>query len=482
MSTAVESAVSSELTAESIWRAVDKVLRTEFSSTSYSSWFAGLAPGYIDCNDFIIYAPNSVSVGVLQDLFLNKFKELIMRTSGVSYNVLIMANENCAQTPQNVKPAAERPKEKASPLTPSTDEELKNLGAEKLYAASGTDFSAENNNSSMTFDNFIVGSANEFAHSAARAVCDSPAYKYNPLFIYGGSGLGKTHLLHAIGHELQAQHPEWKILYTTSEKFTNDFIDSIRSGSNRIFRDVFRGLNVLLLDDVQFFAKKEKVQEEFFNTFNELKTNLRQIVITADRRLREMPLLVERLRTRIGGGLMVDVQPPDYETRVAILRKKLAETPHGDGIPSEIVDWVAERIQDNIRELEGAVLKLTAHAELSDRRMDLQLANEILGEYMQSLHTKCADTLDIIREVEDYFNLNKNSLSSGSRARTIVAPRQIAMYLCRELTEQSLPEIGRVFGGRDHSTVLHAVNKVKREMEENLHILATVNRLKEKLS
>ncbi|MCL2740084.1 MAG: chromosomal replication initiator protein DnaA [Oscillospiraceae bacterium] len=360
---------------------------------------------------------------------------------------------------------------------------IHDLRVKELYESAHTNFSNPNDyHAAMTFDTFVVGTNNEFAFSASMAVADTPGTKYNPLFIYGGSGLGKTHLLHAIGHKIQGNHPDWKILYTTSEKFMNDVVTGIYKKSTEVMRDFFRTFDVLMIDDIQFIERGPSVQEEFFNTFNALKSNGKQVVITADRPVREMPKLMERLRTRVEAGLAADVAPPEYETRVAILRQKLANMDGGDAISGEVIEWVADQIQNNVRELEGAAAKLSAHAEIRKNvSIDVNVANNILADHIHNLAKTSVDTFDIIKEVEKYFSLNKNALSSSSRTRDLAYARQIAMFLCRELTKQSLPDIGKSFGGRDHSTVLHSINKIKEEMKKNLNTITTVNALKDKL-
>lgn len=498
------------LSASEVWAGVDEVLMDTYSTATYHSWFAGLSVRHIDGQDFVLSAPSNMTANIIKASYSSFLEECLERISGNKYRLVVVSrDEDVASanlstgfsTPVNKQPEIDnRPVDNSSDGSNYTSENRLVVATKtkvktkeevaheskvaELLAGSYMDFQRESSfYSNMLFDSFVVGPANEFAFAAAKSVCESPAYKYNPLFIYGGSGLGKTHLLHAIGYELQKKNKNWKILYTTSEKFTNDVISAIKSNSTRILRDVYRTVDVLLLDDVQFIERKESTQEEFFNTFNELRSNMKQVVITADRPLREMPMLVDRLRTRIEGGLIVDIQPPDYEMRVAVLRKKLEETKHADDISSEVIDWVASHIQDNIRELEGAVLKLTAHAEMRPSScVDIDVANRILADYMSGLGNRCINTLDIIREVESFFNLSVNTLSSNSRARKIVEPRHIAMYLCNELTSTSFVDIGKAFGGRDHTTVIHAVRKIKKEMESNLEIISAVNTLKEKIS
>lgn len=320
-------------------------------------------------------------------------------------------------------------------------------------------------NPKYTFESFVIGNSNRFAHAASLAVAEVPAKVYNPFFIYGGVGLGKTHLMHAIGHRIIQQYPNTKVLYISSEKFTNELINSIRDGNPESFRQRYRNIDVLLIDDIQFLSKKEHTQEEFFHTFNTLHEANKQIIISSDRPPRDIPLLEDRLRSRFEWGLITDIQTPDLETRIAILRKKaLIENLN---IPNEVMVYIASRIDNNIRELEGALIRVIAYASLTSQSVNMDLTTEALKDIFPNSRPKQI-TSDVIQEVvSSYFKIKRDELLAKKRTRNVAYPRQIAMYLVRELTEASLPRIGELFGGRDHTTVIHAHEKITRERNED---------------
>jgi chromosomal replication initiator protein len=312
-------------------------------------------------------------------------------------------------------------------------------------------------NGRYTFDSFVVSSCNEFAHAAALRVAEQPSQSYNPLFIYGGVGLGKTHLMHAIGNRVRARHTHMRQRYISTETFVNELIGSIRHERTAEFRDEYRNVDILLVDDIQFLAEKERTQEEFFHTFNALHAAQKQIILTSDCPPREIPALEERLRSRFEWGLIADIQPPDLETKVAILNKK-AEA-EGVELPSDVSIFIASKTKSNVRELEGALVRLLAYVSVSKRRMDLPLAREVLKDIF--VEGDKAVTVEAIQKyVANYYHLRVTDLKLRSNARHVAFPRQIAMYLCKTLTQASLPEIGRRFGGKHHSTVLHAIRKV----------------------
>jgi chromosomal replication initiator protein len=314
-------------------------------------------------------------------------------------------------------------------------------------------------NTRFRFDNFVVGSCNQFAHAAARAVADSPSRSYNPLFIYGGTGMGKTHLMHAIGRELLDKYPSIRVVYTSSERFMNEMILCLRTNRMPSFQRHYRTADVLLVDDVQILAGKERMQEEFFHTFNELYDHQKQIVISSDSAPKSTSGLVERLRSRFEWGLMVDVQPPDLETKMAILDKK-AEL-EGVALPEEVRIYIATKTKSNVRELEGALIKLIAYSSITGSPITLQMAQQVL-KYLISGGERRITMDSILRTVAEKFNMQPQQLKQKSNARQISYPRQIAMYLIKDLTQASLPEIGRVFGGKHHTTVLHSVQKIDR--------------------
>ena len=319
-------------------------------------------------------------------------------------------------------------------------------------------------NPKYTFDTFVSGPSNRFAHAASLAVAESPARAYNPLFIYGESGLGKTHLLHAIGHYARSLYPGVRVRYVNSEEFTNDFINSIRDEKAGAFQRRYRNVDFLLIDDIQFLQGKEQTVEEFFHTFNTLHNSEKQVVITSDQPPKRLSGFAERLRSRFEWGLLTDVQPPDLETRLAILRKKAAQ--ERMELPDDVSELIATRITTNIRELEGALIRVMAFGSLSGQPVTNDLAAHVLKDIVPGSDPSRITVTTIINEISDYFQITKDELCGTSRSRTLVNARQIAMYLCRELTELSLPKIGQEFGGRDHTTVMHAERKIRTQIGE----------------
>ncbi|MCZ4511494.1 chromosomal replication initiator protein DnaA, partial [Streptomyces sp. ActVer] len=332
-------------------------------------------------------------------------------------------------------------------------------------------------NPKYLFDTFVIGASNRFAHAAAVAVAEAPAKAYNPLFIYGESGLGKTHLLHAIGHYARSLYPGTRVRYVSSEEFTNEFINSIRDGKGDSFRKRYREMDILLVDDIQFLADKESTQEEFFHTFNTLHNANKQIVLSSDRPPKQLVTLEDRLRNRFEWGLITDVQPPELETRIAILRKKAVQEQLN--APPEVLEFIASRISRNIRELEGALIRVTAFASLNRQPVDLGLTEIVLKDLIPGGEDSSPEITApaIMAATADYFGLTVDDLCGSSRSRVLVTARQIAMYLCRELTDLSLPKIGAQFGGRDHTTVMHADRKIRALMAERRSIYNQVTEL-----
>ncbi len=330
-------------------------------------------------------------------------------------------------------------------------------------------------NPKYVFETFVIGNSNRLAHAASLAVAEAPANAYNPFFVYGGVGLGKTHLMHAIGHRILKNHPHLKLLYISSEKFTNELINSIRDGNPESFRQKYRNIDVLLVDDIQFLAKKEHTQEEFFHTFNTLHEANKQIIMSSDRPPREIQTLEDRLRSRFEMGLITDIQPPDLETRIAILRKK-ALMEHLN-VSNDVMVYIASRIDNNIRELEGALIRVMAYASLTNQNIDIDLATEALKDIFPHGKPKQI-TVELIQEtIASYFKLKIDELLAKKRTRNVAYPRQIAMYLSRELTETSLPRLGEMFGGRDHTTVIHAYDKISRERNADIKLSNTIKEL-----
>ncbi|WP_125141545.1 chromosomal replication initiator protein DnaA [Clostridium transplantifaecale] len=340
-----------------------------------------------------------------------------------------------------------------------------------------------NLNPRYTFDSFVVGANNNLAHAASLAVAESPGEIYNPLFIYGGVGLGKTHLMHSIGHFILKNNPKAKVLYVTSEKFTNELIDAIRNKNNistTEFREKYRNNDILLIDDIQFIIGKESTQEEFFHTFNSLYEAKKQIIISSDKPPKEIETLEERLRSRFEWGLTVDIQSPDYETRMAILRKK--EELEGYNIDNEVIKYIATNVKSNIRELEGALTKIVALSKLNKREITIELAEEALKDLISPNEMKEVTPELIIQVVADHFGITPLDISSQKRNKEVVFPRQIVMYLCRSMTETPLQAIGKYLGGRDHTTIIHGYEKIGNDMEKNESLRNTIEILKKKIN
>lgn len=335
-------------------------------------------------------------------------------------------------------------------------------------------------NARYTFDTFVVGGNNEFARAAALAVAENPGEIYNPLFIYGGVGLGKTHLMHSIAHFVLNQNPDTKVLYVTSEKFTNELIESIQKNTTNQFRDKYRSIDILLIDDIQFIIGKERTQEEFFHTFNTLHESKRQIIISSDRPPREFLTLEDRLRSRFEHGLLADIQSPDYETRMAILRKK--EELDGLKVDEEVLSYIATNIKSNIRELEGALTKIVAFSRLKKRELNLALAEEALQDIISPNEKKVITAELIVEVVAEHYNLTPADIYSKDKSRNVSYPRQIVMYLCRRLTDMSVTEIGKSLGNRDHSTVLHGYDKIASDMEQDSSLHNTIDVLIKKIN
>jgi chromosomal replication initiator protein len=370
--------------------------------------------------------------------------------------------------------AAGLPDDTAAPRTSA------NLGRDDRRT-SGTDTAGNRLNPKYTFETFVIGSSNRFAHAAAVAVAESPAKAYNPLFIYGGSGLGKTHLLHAIGHYATSLGHARFVRYVSTEEFTNDFINSLRDDKTQAFQRRYRDVDILLIDDIQFLENRERTQEEFFHTFNTLHNTNKQIVISSDRSPRQLATLEDRLRTRFEWGLLADIQPPDLETRIAILQKKAAQ--ERLFAPPDVLEFIASRIASSIRELEGALIRVTAFANLTRSPVELALAEEVLRDFIPDGSGPEITADQIMASTADYFGVSLEDLRGHSRSRVLVNARQVAMYLCRELTDLSLPRIGQAFGGRDHTTVMHADRKIRQQMAERRslynQIAELTNRIKQ---
>lgn len=434
-----------------IWDKTVNQLKNVLNTQSYETWIIAMRPVAIKNNIFYIEVPDHFSKDWLNNSYAPLFKDIISQIIKVETSVQFILHDEYHRVNSDQK--EQQP----------TDNELKNSTL----------------NPRFTFDNFVVGNSNRFAHAACLAVAESPAKAYNPLFIYGGVGLGKTHLMHAIGHMIREKLINSHVAYVTSEKFTNDLINAIREEKTVDFKNKYRGMDILLIDDIQFLAGKERTQEEFFHTFNTLYEANKQIIISSDRPPKEIPTLEDRLRSRFEWGLITDIQMPDYETRIAILQKKAqVESLH---VSDEVINFIADRINSNIRELEGALIRVAAYSSLTDNKMDRQAAAELLKDILPAKKPVQITIPLIQQKVAEYFGVKTEDMKSKKRTRVVSFPRQVAMYLCRELTDNSLPKIGKHFGDRDHTTVLHAQDKIGHEIEKDPAIAQAVNKIKEVL-
>ena len=418
-----------------------------------------------DGTNLLVAAPNAFAKDVLESRLRIVVNEVLTRELGEKTNIAVMIDE----TIELADLPAPTVVIESAPVAPTT----KTLGRD----ASGSPKSDEPSqlNPRYIFETFVIGASNRFAHAAAVAVAEAPAKAYNPLFIYGDSGLGKTHLLHAIGAYAKELYGNVRVRYVSSEEFTNDFINSIRDDKASAFQRRYRDLDILLVDDIQFLENKERTQEEFFHTFNTLYNANKQIVISSDRPPKQLTTLEDRLRSRFEWGLITDIQPPELETRIAILRKKAAQDKLN--APDDVLEFIASKISTNIRELEGALIRVTAFASLNRQPVDMGLAEIVLRDLIPSDVTPEITASTIMAATASYFSLTLDDLCGTSRSRVLVNARQIAMYLCRELTELSLPKIGQTFGGRDHTTVMHADRKIRQLMAERRSIYNQVTEL-----
>ncbi|MDO5390483.1 MAG: chromosomal replication initiator protein DnaA [Eubacteriales bacterium] len=365
----------------------------------------------------------------------------------------------------------------------ATPEDVKDLAPKKKPIVQNSIYEAAHLNPKYTFDTFVVGSNNKFAHAASLAVAESPGEIYNPLFIYGGVGLGKTHLMHSIAHFILEQNPNANVLYVTSEEFTNELIEAIRNSNNTAmtkFREKYRNIDVLLIDDVQFIIGKESTQEEFFHTFNTLHSAKKQIIISSDKPPKDMEILEDRIRSRFEWGLIADISSPDYETRMAILRKK--EELDGYHISEDVIKYIASNVKSNIRELEGSLNKLMALANLENREINVALAEQVLKDIISPDEKKEITPEYIISMVAEHFDITEDDIRGTKRNSKIVRPRQIAMYLCRDMTEVPLAAIGKIMGNKDHTTVMHGFEKIEKEMKTSESLKNTIEILKKKIN
>jgi chromosomal replication initiator protein len=448
-----------------MWHASLEILRQDLTAAALHAWLDDTQPIGFDNDTVVLAAPHRFAREQLDARYGDALRAALSTAAGRALNVLVIVRtdeqprEHLPVTAPTPTPA---PAPAPAPYVPERPAALATGAGGRL-------------NEKYTFDRFVIGASNRFAHAAAFAVAEAPAQAYNPLFIYGGAGLGKTHLLQAVGHYTTSLFSDLRVHYATSEQFTNEFIDAIQNGRRVGFQRRYRDVDVLMIDDIQFLENKEQTQEEFFHTFNALHNAQKQIVISSDRPPKEIGALEDRLRTRFSWGLITDIQPPDLETRLAILRKKSQQDQLP--IPDDVLELIASRVSSNIRELEGALIRVAAFASLQRTEVTLELAQMVLKDLLPEPSAADITVGLIMSETATYFQLTLDDLCSTSRTRHLVNARQIAMYLTRELTDLSLPKIGQAFGGRDHTTVIHATNKIGGLMQERHAIFDQVQEL-----
>ncbi|MBO9131368.1 chromosomal replication initiator protein DnaA [Bacillus sp. 165] len=433
-----------------LWNGALKELEKKVSKPSYETWLKSTKAHSLKKDVLTITAPNEFARDWLESHYSSLIAETLHHLTGAELDIRFIIPQSQSEEEFDYMPAKK---------TKMMNDEPNHFPQSML-------------NQKYIFDTFVIGSGNRFAHAASLAVAEAPAKAYNPLFIYGGVGLGKTHLMHAIGHYVIEHNPNAKVVYLSSEKFTNEFINSIRDNKAVDFRNKYRNVDVLLIDDIQFLAGKEQTQEEFFHTFNALHEESKQIVISSDRPPKEIPTLEDRLRSRFEWGLITDITPPDLETRIAILRKKAKA--EGLDIPNEVMLYIANQIDSNIRELEGALIRVVAYSSLINKDINADLAAEALKHIIPSSKPRIISIHEIQKAVGQVYQVKLEDFKAKKRTKSVAFPRQIAMYLSRELTDSSLPKIGEEFGGRDHTTVIHAHEKIS-------NLLKTDNQLQRQI-
>ena len=432
----------------------------DITDVSYKTWLLPLKPYSVDKDILTILVPDDLFLNYVKKKYEFLLKFTIEEVTGFQCEIRFILKDSVREE--------------------TTEKKLINNNATTVSQLA---IQNANLNPRYTFDTFVVGKNNNLAHAASLAVAESPGEIYNPLFIYGGVGLGKTHLMHSVAHFVLKNNPNAKILYVTSEKFTNELIDAIRNKNNvstTEFREKYRNNDVLLIDDIQFIIGKESTQEEFFHTFNALYEAKKQIIISSDRPPREIETLEDRLRSRFEWGLTVDIQPPDYETRMAILRKK--EELEGYNIDNEVIKYIASNVKSNIRELEGALTKIVALSKLNNREINIELAEEALKDLISPNAAREITPQLIINVVSEHFGINSLDIIGQKRSKELVFPRQIVMYLCGEMTTESLQNIGKALGGRDHTTIIHGTKKIATEIKNDENLKNTIDILKKKIN
>lgn len=438
------------MTVNSVWDKAQEYIKDKIGSTAFETWFGSMQVKPVSSAHLVLEVPDAFFKDWVVSHYYHLIQEAVNHACGetakleISVNPGLLAEKNKNRLAE-FKTRIQEPSQEVSYLNPR-----------------------------YNFDSFVIGSSNRFAHAASMAVAESPAKAYNPLFIYGGVGLGKTHLMQAIANHVHKKTPAAKISYITSERFTNELIDAIQHRSTQRFRQKYRGVDVLLIDDIHFIAGKEATQEEFFHTFNALYDFHKQIIISSDRPPKEIPKLEERLISRFEWGLIADIQPPNLETRIAILKKKVEREPIK--VPDEVIFFIAEVVKSNIRELEGALIRVVAYSLLEEKQISLSLAQDVLKDMLRE--SKKIITVDLIqRVVAGAFNISVQDLKIKKRNKNVVLTRQIAMYLARELTNLSLSELGEQFGGKDHTTILYSWGKIKKAQEHEGELKEAINKL-----
>ena len=433
-----------------IWQRSLDLIKSELTQISFDTWIKTIEPISINQNKMNFKVPADFYKGMIESRYSILIKNAIKQVTSKEYDLIFLSPNEEIETYKETK------------------ETLKAAEIRNTYL-----------NPKYVFDTFVVGNSNRFAHAASLAVAESPAQAYNPLFLYGGVGLGKTHLMHAIGHYILSQNANLKVMYLSSEKFTNELINAIKDDKNKEFRELYRNIEILLIDDIQFIAGKERTQEEFFHTFNTLYEANKQIIISSDKPPKDIVPLEDRLKSRFEWGLIADIQPPDLETRIAILRKKVQLEKLQ--VPSEVLSFIANKIASNIRELEGALNRVVAYSSLTNKEISTELAEEALKDILSQKSNRVLTPSLIMNVVGKYFNIKPEEFKTQKRNREISFPRQIAMYLCREMAGLSLPKIGDEFGGRDHTTVIHACDKISVDIKKNPDLGTTIDDIKKNI-
>ncbi len=453
---------------QQIWQAAQEELRFQIARPGYEAWLSNTVLLEADGDRFTIGVPTRLARDWVTERYVPLIKETLSGMLSRECDVII-----------TVDPAAAPPPDDPAPVVAS-EPETDNEGSRGSDLGDNSEFTGDSRlNPNFQFSTFVVGNSSRFAHAACKAVGDAPGKAYNPLFLYGGVGLGKTHLMHAIGHAVRGKNRRAKVAYITSEKFMNEMIAAIQDNRTHDFRMRYRTVDVLLIDDIQFLAGKDRTQEEFFHTFNALHEIQKQIVVSSDRPPKDIPTLEDRLRSRFEGGLMADIQPPDFETRLAILNSKLGA--HSRLVPDDVCSFIAHKIQKNIRELEGALIRVLAHASINGQPVSLETAQRILKDIIP-VGEAAPVTIEAIQDtVAAYYGLSVDEMKGKRRDKHIVFPRQVAMYLIREDTETALAVIGSAFGGRDHTTALHACEKIKELASDDARVQTDLRHIREQL-